>query len=232
MIQKVDDSFPVPVTGKPIQRGWFGALVRFVNSLRLRGDGRYFMVSRNLGGTTIQPSTALLQALDRPGGAAPSAGGGTTYGIEATIDGSTASVALVPGSTVTSLSLVPTAPVTLTAGADGELIIGATVSSGGFGPPNYADDNQVQVPFGTITSFSYNGWIVGYVTYDYNSYGVEYLIQVDTTDFYIGFGWSQDTDYLCHTPVCIPVPANQNFQLNSSGGNYLLDNKLYFVHTL
>lgn len=76
MIQKVDDSFPVPVSGKPIQRGWFGALVRFVNSLRLRGDGRYFMVSRNLGGTTIQPSTALLQALDRSGGAAPSAGGG------------------------------------------------------------------------------------------------------------------------------------------------------------
>ena len=76
MIQKVDDSFPVPVSGKPIQRGWFGALVRFVNSLRLRGDGRYFMVSRNLGGTTIQPSTALLQALDRSAGAAPSAGGG------------------------------------------------------------------------------------------------------------------------------------------------------------
>jgi hypothetical protein len=76
MIQKVDDSFPVPVSGKPIQQGWFGALVRFVNSLRLRGDGRYFMVSRNLGGTTIQPSTALLQALDRSGGAAPSAGGG------------------------------------------------------------------------------------------------------------------------------------------------------------
>lgn len=76
MIQKVDDSFPVPASGKPIQRGWFGALVRFVNSLRLRGDGRYFLVSRNTGGTTIAPSNALIQALERSGGAAPSAGGG------------------------------------------------------------------------------------------------------------------------------------------------------------
>lgn len=76
MIQKVDDSFPVPVSGKLIQQGWFGALVRFVNSLRLRGDGRYFMVSRNPGGTTIQPSPALLQAIDHSGGTAPAAGGG------------------------------------------------------------------------------------------------------------------------------------------------------------
>lgn len=98
MIQKVDDSFPVPVSGKPIQRGWFGALVRFVNSLRLRGDGRYFMVSRNLGGTTIAPSNALIQALDRSGGAAPASGGAS--GLMAGVSGGTAtvSVSVNPGS--------------------------------------------------------------------------------------------------------------------------------------
>jgi len=158
--------FPVPVSNKEIPRGWFAALVRFINSLLLRGDGRYFAVTHTTEGTTIKPTPALIQALERSGGAAPSAGGGTTYGIEATIDGSTASIALVPGSTVTSLSLVPTAPVTLTPGADGELIIGATVSSGGFGPPNYNDLNGVApVPAtgGTYYTAPFDGWIVGSV---------------------------------------------------------------------
>ena len=63
---------------------------------------------------------------------------GTTYGIEATIDGSTASIALVEGGTASSLSLIPTAPVTLTVGANGELIIGSTASGGGFGPPDFS----------------------------------------------------------------------------------------------
>jgi len=225
--------FPVPVSNKEIPRGWFAALVRFMNSLLLRGDGRYFAVTHTTEGTTIKPTPALIQALERTGGAAPAAGGGgTTYGIEATIDGSTASVALVEGGTASSISLVPTAPVTLTAGTDGELIIGATFSGGGFGAPNYADNNQVQVPFGTVTSVSYDGWIVGYIAYDYTSYGLHYQIEVGLLTYVVGYGWSQDPNFYQFAPVCIPVPANVSFQLNGSGGDNLIEHQLYLVHTL
>ena len=137
MIQKVDDSFPVPVSGKPIQRGWFGALVRFVNSLRLRGDGRYFMVSRNLGGTTIQPSPALLQALDHSGGAAPSTGGGTTYGMQTAISGSTASVQLVAGGTASAFSLIPGPNVTITGTTSSITISAAGGGSSAMSVPKY-----------------------------------------------------------------------------------------------
>jgi len=68
--------FQVPVSNKPIPRGWFAALVRFMNSLILRGDGQYFSVTHTTEGTTINPTPALLQALERAGGAAPSEGGG------------------------------------------------------------------------------------------------------------------------------------------------------------
>ena len=225
--------FPVPVSNQSIPRGWFAALVRFMNSLLLRGDGRYFAVTHTTEGTTIKPTPALIQALERSGGAAPSAGGsGTTYGIEAVIDGSTASIALVEGGTASSISLIPTAPVILTAGANGELIIGSTASGGGFGPPNYSDNNPISVSFGTATTVGYDGWIVGYIAYDYDSYGCEYHIFIGTTDFVIGAGWSQNPDYFCYVPVCLPVPANQTFQLNSSAGDYLTLNQLYFVHTL
>ena len=160
--------FQVPVSGKEIPRGWFAALVRFVNSLLLRGDGRYFAVTHTTEGTTIKPSPALIQALERSGGAAPSAGGGTTYGIQATISGTTASVTLVPGSTVTSLSLVPTAPVTLTAGTSGELIIGATVSSsGGLPGPQYDGWSAYYEP-GVYYEFQTDGWVYGEVDIDYN----------------------------------------------------------------
>jgi len=68
--------FPVPVSNQSIPRGWFAALVRFMNSLLLRGDGRYFAVTHTTEGTTIKPTPALIQALERSGGAAPAAGGG------------------------------------------------------------------------------------------------------------------------------------------------------------
>ena len=73
--------FPVPVSNNKIPRGWFAALVRFMNSLLLRGDGRYFAVTHTTEGTTIKPTPALIQALERSGGAAPAAGGGGGGGV-------------------------------------------------------------------------------------------------------------------------------------------------------
>lgn len=109
--------FPVPPSGHPIPRGWFGRLVRFINSLILHGDGQYLTVKHTLDGQTITPTPALLQALGN-GGAPPAAGGGSGF-----LDPSAAVAhSIVDGSTYTTLSdgiLVATAAVTIHAGIQG-----------------------------------------------------------------------------------------------------------------
>ena len=70
--------FPVPVSGEKIPHGWFANLVRFVNSLTLRGDGRFTMVSRNESGTTVTLTPAVKNAIERSG--TPPGGGGTGGG--------------------------------------------------------------------------------------------------------------------------------------------------------
>ena len=62
-----DKEFPIPVSGQPIPSGWFARLVRFMNGLRVHGDGRYVMVSQGPSGRTVSLSPALLQALGRTG---------------------------------------------------------------------------------------------------------------------------------------------------------------------
>lgn len=123
------DAFPEPVAGQPIPRGWFGRLVRFVNSLILRGDKRYFAVSHTPGGTLIAPSKALIDALERTD-AAP-ASGGSAQDISASVSGSTASVTL-SGST-SAVEFVGTGSVTISGNTStGAIEIhGATSGSGG-----------------------------------------------------------------------------------------------------
>ena len=77
--------FPVPVSGEKIPHGWFANLVRFVNSLTLRGDGRYTMVSRNESGTTVTLTPAVKNAIERSGGTPPGGGGagGDAFDISA-----------------------------------------------------------------------------------------------------------------------------------------------------
>lgn len=70
------EPFPEPVSGQPIPRGWFARLVRRMNMLRLRGDGRFFAVSDSPSGQRIAPTPALLQLLDRASGAPSSVGSG------------------------------------------------------------------------------------------------------------------------------------------------------------
>lgn len=72
------DKFPEPVAGSVIPRGWFGRLVRFINSLILHGDGQFLTVKHTMDGQTIAPTPALLQALGQSG-APPSAGGGSNH---------------------------------------------------------------------------------------------------------------------------------------------------------
>lgn len=250
--------FPVPVSNDKIPRGWFAALVRFMNSLLLRGDGRYFAVTHTTEGTTIKPTPALIQALKRAGGAAPAAGGGgATYGIEATIDGSTASIALVEGGTASSISLIPTAPVTLTAGANGELIIGSTASGSGMVWPYYSDfTNRVQVSGGTTYSTSSGGWIAGTVSAvisgatlgqdsDYNVHVDLYDLQHSTNSLRLIVSQcysaikavSGSTYYrtfpVIDSPVLIAVPPGYAFQFGSGysieSGTFSIDySSLYF----
>jgi len=102
------DKFPEPVSGQPIPRSWFARLVRYINSLRPRGDGRYITVSRTPDGATISPTPALLQLVS--GGAPGESGSGAT-GIESDVSGGTASIALTGGTG--SVNLVGTDGITL-----------------------------------------------------------------------------------------------------------------------
>ena len=88
--------FPVPPSGQPIPRGWFGRLVRFINSLILHGDGQYLTVKHTLDGQTITPTPALLQALGN-GGAPPAAGGGVSSGLFPVYSKTENHMAITPG---------------------------------------------------------------------------------------------------------------------------------------
>lgn len=120
--------FPVPPSGHPIPRGWFGRLVRFINSLILHGDGQYLTVKHTLDGQTITPTPALLQALGN-GGAPPAAGGGAS-GLISSVSGGTASIS-ISGST-SAVELVGTGDVTISGNTNGQIEIhGSTSGSGG-----------------------------------------------------------------------------------------------------
>ncbi len=67
---------------------------------------------------------------------------GTTYGIETTVDGGTATVSLVSGSTTTDLLLVKGANVNITTNASGQVVFSATGGGGG------------GVPAGTIIAYA------------------------------------------------------------------------------
>lgn len=121
------DKFPIPTTGQPIPKGWFGRLVRFMNSLILSGDESNLLVKRTDAGTTIALAPALLQKLNRAG--TPGASGGGATGIQAEVSGGTASIALTGGTG--SVVIQPGANVNITGGSNGEIIISATGGTAG-----------------------------------------------------------------------------------------------------
>lgn len=151
---------------------------------------------------------------------ASTGGGGTTYGIEATIDGSTASVALVEGGTASSVSIVPTAPITLSIGAGGELIIGSTASGGsGFGKPNWSN-NILHISPGTAYSYQYDAWLAGSVSTSGVDMGHTIIyVMVNGIQFDL-FQIPSDADgfYQQTSHVCIPIPANTQFSIGTYSG--------------
>ena len=220
------EKFPVPVTGTPIPRGWFGRLVRFVNSLALHGDERYFAVSRGPNGTSISPTGALIDALAARGGA-PSPGGGAS-GLVATVSGGTATVD-VSGSA--PLVVEPAnANIQISGGSNGELLIGASAM---LGTPDYfaaspefvyVDASAVKI----VSSQSSAMWLIGTVgvnTASNMSGSVQFsMYPFSLTLFDITIGTGSPLSGLS-VPVLLFIPAGHAFQLTASGaavGNFHL----------
>lgn len=210
--------FPVPVSNKTIPRGWFAALVRFMNSLLLRGDGRYFAVTHTTEGTTIKPTPALIQALERSGGAAPSAGGGGSYGLQAAIYGGTSSIQLVPGSTASSVPLIPGPNVSIESDpTDNTVTIGAQVMTGlpdFFATGEYFHTTQLDR---TITmSYTYPVCLMGQFNSGSDGNGT---VDVILGNSHVLFAWGQGG--LTFPSVSVPfyyiVPANCAIQFTSYG---------------
>ena len=153
-----NDKFPEPIAGQPIPRGWFGRLVRFINSLILRGDRQYFAVTHSMSGTTIAPSKAMIDALQRAAGAAPAAGGSAPQDLSASVTGGTASVTL-SGST-SAVEFVGTGSVTITGNTSGQIVL-----SGEFPLPV----RPVSIGFNGSHVMVNNGW--AYMACTIGSYG-------------------------------------------------------------
>lgn len=141
--------FPVPVSGEKITHGWFANLVRFVNSLTLRGDGRYTMVSRNESGTTVTLTPAVKNAIERSGSAPGSTGGAS--GLVSTVSGGTASISLTGGTG--SVKFVGSGNVSIDENLSGEIEIsgGGGIPYTGISTTSIRLDNQYHV-------FSHDGW--------------------------------------------------------------------------
>ena len=164
--------FRPPVSGQKIPHGWFAALVRFMNSLILSGDGRYTLVDRDESGTTVTLSPAVIAALDKASGGA----GGQAADQDLTVDvtGGTATVGL-SGSTNTA-QFVGTGNVNITGNTNGQIEIGVTGGTGGAGYPvwrnliehtlseEWDSGNHVMSPI----VLAYSGYLR--ITYTYNAY--------------------------------------------------------------
>ena len=209
------ESFPVPVTGQVIPRGWFARLVAFMNSLVLHGDGQYLAVKHTMGGQTIAPTPALIQALGRAGGT-PGGGGS---GLQAAVTGGTASVS-VSGST--ALQIAPAnANIQLSGGSNGELLIGASAMTG---LPDYASQSWdgFEVASGSTVSKVYNEsrWLVGRIhCFTGASYSGTFDIEISGRTITL-FDFSCNSDWYSSFSISVPflffVPAQTSFDLIAS----------------
>ena len=216
-------------------------LIDYLNAMRVR-KGTGIEVSETPSGVVI----SLAKPQNQTPQVASTGGGGTTYGIEATIDGSTASVALVEGGTSSRISLIPTAPVTMTAGANGELIIGSTASGGGIGAPDYSHKIDVlnyANSAGQWKSYNRDVWLLGIVTLFVKNTTTAPQINIDFRD-----GSTTIWNYILasltgpisgdgltvSSPVMLPVAANVSFRLTGGyppGDNPNLSTE-YFITVL
>lgn len=225
-----DYGFKVPVSGQKIPHGWFAALVRFVNSLILRGDGRWTQVSRDESGTSITLTAAAIEALTRPAGGTPGGSGGLIgFNLRSPAAGSAAILELVSGGT-SSVTLSGANGVTVTGGTDGTILITGSTggSSASLGFPDYTHvvwriDSDYPFPtFPASLQYAYPVWLIGSAFSSGNSAHAQEILLT----LYPGSSSQQSfdlfyrTDYEDPPPdfrfqqgVCRPIPANVPFTL-------------------
>lgn len=233
--------FPVPVSGQQIPRGWFARLVRFMNSLFLRGDGSYLAVSHTPEGTFIRPTPYLIDQLNKA--ASAPASGGAAQNISATVSGNTASVTL-SGST-SAVEFVGTGDVTLSGNTNGQIEISATGGSVVLGFPDY------QHPIDTIyisanevedDEINYNipVWVIGNFESDtWHGELSEFVVLLNNETIYSCRLQSRVSNLLpdgsptensiglidFSQPVMFPLPPNTTYQLLVARG--IVELKVY-----
>jgi len=164
--------FPIPVSGQPIPRGWFARLVRFMNSLILRGDETYLSVKHTAEGTLIRPTNYLIEQLTKSGGTP--GGMGAPQHLTVDVTGGAATVGL-SGSTATA-QFVGTGNVNVSGNTNGQIEIGVSGGTAGAGYPvwrnftphslseHWTSNNQIMSPI----TLDYSGYLR--ITYTYHSY--------------------------------------------------------------
>lgn len=188
-------------------------IIDYLHAMRLRpGNGISIRES---------PSGVTIELEKQPGDTPQAIGNVGSYGIEATVVGSTALISLVSGGTSNSFSMVPSGDTSFSAGANGELIVNTT-GSGVSLFPNYT---TIATSYNFTTGVGYSGnrncWLMGYIYIGYDMFTSSY--PVATINAYLGGGaYTHQTlisANIGHTeggaeiyfPVCVPMPANQIF---------------------
>ena len=157
--------FKVPVSGQKIPHGWFAALVRFMKSLILSGDGRYTMVDRDENGTSVTLTPAVIDALNKAsGGPSGPAAPAAPQHLTVDVSGDTATVGL-SGSTQTA-QFVGTGDVTISGNTNGQIEINSTGGGASLNIfPDYSSPVVVQgsVQMNNPYSFPFPVWLIGEV---------------------------------------------------------------------
>lgn len=218
-----DYGFRVPVSGQKIPHGWFAALVRFMNSLVLRGDGRFTMVIRDESGTSVTLTPAAVAALTRAAGGPPGAGGVVQgFNVRTPAASDAAVVELVSGGTH-SITFEGAGGVTVTGGTDGTVLItGSTGSSAVLGFPDYTsvvwsiDSDHPSPSLPASLQYAYPVWLVGTATVqDGQEIEISFYPSASTPVTHVlaaGFFEDSVTDEVT-IPAAIPIAANVPFQL-------------------
>ena len=198
-------SYAMPVSGGTFSRGTSGMKILHVV------------------GTTATTGVIMMGDLN-------SGGGGGEYGIEATINGTTASVNLVPGGSVTSISVVPGTNVSISGGTNpNEVVVTATRGDVGF-PKWHDTEEEYPIPVDEFDEYvaPFDGWVVGQIR---QNESLPYLVDIYVGNaIYIGLGaaWS-DPSFKIEFPILIPLKQGDHIilpysveELDCSG--------LHFVH--
>lgn len=229
--------FPVPISGEKIPHGWFANLVRFVNSLTLRGDGRYTMVSHNETGTTVTLTPAVKNAIERTGGTP--GGSGANQDLSVSVSGNTATIGL-SGSTATA-EFVGTGAVTLSENIDGQIEVNVPGGTGGTVVffPDYGS-TPINVAANTIYQYGQDMWLIGSVgLYTDSSHGfpssVYLKIYSESGSFIrdvILFEDSGMTSYNMNngTSHSVSIPMTHGYQYKiTTAGSIEFDLKIYYT---